>query len=219
VFIGIAAALLPSAKRFASWGKWLETVPLWLMFPVLAFLGAAISVAARATGLAYDSVFGLTDLYRLATNLPFFAVGIYMYRHSGARLTFLRVPVLLILATVPLAVYAGKYTHGQGRLIGELAVLIEALMMWLSVAVVLRLFHDLVQRDTYVTRFLSDSAYSVYLFHHVLVVGLGIMLLDYQIGAWLKFAIVCGTSLIVSSLMHVLLIRRSRVAQLLFNGK
>ncbi len=219
LFIGLAAALLPQLKRFVALGKRLETVPFWLMLPILALFSAAASVAARATGHAYDSVLGLTTLYRLATHLPFFAAGIYMYAHPGARLTFLRTPMLLVVATLPLAIYAGKYTHGQGLLIGEFAVLIEAFMVWLSVAAVLRLFHDLVRRDTYVTRFLSDSAYSVYLFHHILVVMLGSALLDYQIGAWLKFSIVCGTSLIVSALIHRLVISRNRVAHMLFNGK
>ncbi len=219
LFIGLAAALLPRMKRFASLGARLETLPFWLMLSILALFSAAVSVAARSTGVAYDSVLGLTTLYRLATNLPYFAVGIYMYAHSGARLTFLRTPVLLVLATIPLAIYASKYTHGQGFVVREFASLIEAAMVWLSIAGVLRLFHDAVKRDTHVTRFLSDSAYSVYLFHHILVVMLGVALLDYQIGAWLKFSIVCGTSLIVSALIHVLLIRPNRVASMLFNGK
>ncbi|MGI4720801.1 MAG: acyltransferase family protein [Janthinobacterium lividum] len=219
LFIGFAAALLPRLARFGSWGKRLETLPLWLMFPALALLSEAASVAARATGVAYDSVLGLTTLYRLAEHLPYFVAGIFMYAHPGARLTFLRTPVLLLVATLPLALYAHEYTRGQGFVIGEFAVFIEAVMVWLSVAAVLRIFHDLVQRDSSVTRFMSDSAYSVYLFHHILVVVLGSALLNYRMGPWPEFLIVCGTSLVVSALIHDLFIRRNRVAHMLFNGK
>lgn len=219
LFIGLAAVLLPRVKRLAAWGTWLDTLPVFLMLPVLALLSTAVSVAARATGIAYEPVLGLTSLYRLASYLPYFVVGMYMFGHTRARLTFLRTPVLLGVAALPLAIYAARYTHGHGLVISEAAYLVEALMVWLSVAVVLRLFHDLVQRDTQVTRFLSDSAYSVYLFHHIIVVVLGMALLDDRIGAWPKFLIVAVTSLIVSALIHVLLIRRNRAASMLFNGK
>jgi glucan biosynthesis protein C len=219
VFIGVAAAILPRVQRFGFIGCRLEALPLALMILILALFGSLVGVAARATGVAYDSFLGLTSLFRLATYAPFFAVGVLMHGHSGLRKNFLRVPTPLIFASLPLALWAHGYTRGQGFVVSEMAIFVETIMVWLSVAVVLRLFHDLVREGSRLTRLLSESAYSVYLFHHIVVVVIGLILLDYPIGAWLKFLIVGTTSLSVAMLVHVTMIRRNRVARLLFNGK
>ncbi len=219
VYISIAALVLPLLTRFAGRGKTFDALPLWLMLPLLATFSLFFSAAARATGVAYDNIFGLTSLFRLATYAPFFAVGIYMYWHAEARTTFLRIPLLLSAVALPLAIQANTWTRGHGLAIGEIALFFEQWMIWICVAGVLRLFHDFVRRDDKVTRFLSDIAYSVYLFHHIVVLAGGVALTHVALGAWPKFVIVCGLGLGVSILLHLTLIRHSRVARLLFNGK
>lgn len=219
VYIGVAALVLPVMSRFARYGQRLDDVALLLMLPLLAAFSVVVSIAARATGVAYDNVLGVTSLFRLATYAPFFAVGIYMYWHAKARFTFLHVPLILGIAALPLALYANSWTRGHGFVVGEIALFCEQLMIWICVATVLRLFHDFVRRDHAVTRFLSDIAYSVYLFHHILVVIIGVALANVALGAWPKFLIVSSIGLAVPILVHVMVIRRSRVARLLFNGK
>lgn len=219
VYISVAALILPVMTRFTRFGHSIGGTSLTLMFLLLAAFSVVVTIAARATGVAYENVLGLTSLFRLATYAPFFAVGIYMYWHAKARNTFLHTPLILGLAALPLAVYANSWTRGQGFVVGEIALFCEQLMIWICVAVVLRLFHDLVRRDHAVTRFLSDIAYSVYLFHHILVAILGIALADMALGAWPKFLIVSSIGLAVPILVHVTMIRRSRLARLLFNGK
>lgn len=219
VYVCSAAVVLPQLKRFHHLGSKLEEVSLLFMLLTLAFMSVVATLGARATGVAYDSILNLTSLLRLATNAPFFLVGIYMYAYPRARDTFLRVPTPLIVLALPLSVYTAGYIHGHGFLIGEGAIFLESLLVWTSVAIVLRIFHDVVKLDSPLTRFLSDAAYSVFLFHHILVVVIGASLTNYPINIWLKFTIVCTASFFASALVHVLVIRRSRVVRLLFNGK
>ena len=89
LFICSAAIILPWMKRFKLVGQKLEAAPLALMLPVLALFSISTSLVIRSTGIAYESIFGLTSLFRLVTQLPFFAIGIYMHGYSGARKTFL----------------------------------------------------------------------------------------------------------------------------------
>ena len=223
LYIALAALLLPLVRplvtRFGPQLDWLEKRPLIIMLPALALFSEAFSVAARATGIAYEDVFGLTSLFRLASYAPYFIVGIFMYTHTQARETFLKTPLLLIVAALPLGVLAHHYTRGHGPLIGEAALGLEYLMIWISVAAILRVFHALFRSDNRITRFLSDAAYSVFLFHHIIVVALGVLLLDYPIGAWPKFFFIASVSLGLSALLHIAIIRRNRFARLLFNGK
>lgn len=219
LYIAIAALLLPLARPLAPWLERLERLPLIILLPGLALLSLSFSLAARVTGVAYEEVFGLTSLFRLATYAPFFVVGIFMYTHTPARETFLKTPIALIAAALPLAVLAHHYTRGHGAAVGEVALLLEYLMTWISVAAILRIFHALFKRENRITHFLSDAAYSVFLFHHIIVVALGVALLHYPIGAWAKFFFIATVSLGLSALLHTFIIRRNRIARLLFNGK
>lgn len=219
LYIAIAALLLPLARPLSPQLERLAGAPLLVMLPALALLSMGFSLAARITGVAYEEVFGLTSLFRLATYAPFFVIGIFMYSHTRARETFLNTPIALIVAALPLAVVAHHYTRGHGAAIGEVALLLEYLMIWISVAAILRIFHALFKRENRITHFLSDAAYSVFLFHHIIVVVLGVTLLNYPIGAWAKFIFIASVSLGLSSLLHIFIIRRNRVARLLFNGK
>jgi glucan biosynthesis protein C len=219
IFVFGAALVLPRLKYLEILTKRIETLPIMLMFPALALFSLVISLSGRSTGIAYESIFSLTSIFRLVTYVPYFIGGIFMFGRPELKATFLKVPAVCILVTLPLASYFDNYTHGNTFAISELALLGKVLMIWLSIAGVLRLFQDLVQRGSRITYFLSDAAYTVYLFHHILVVTVGIMLLNFEMNLWLKFLIVSSSSLFGSALIHTTLIRRYLTLRLLFNGK
>ena len=219
IFIFGAALILPNLKYFHFLTRSVKTVPILCLFPMLALFALCISLLARATGISYESIFGVTSIYRLSTYVPYFIGGIFMFGHPEIKKIFLKIPAITVLITLPLAVFFEGETRGEIFIVGEMAVLAKALMVWLTIAAVLRFFQILVTRETSVTRFLSDAAYTVYLFHHVLVVLVGIALLNVEISAWWKFLIVSSTTLIGSGLIHAKVIRRYPIAQFLFNGK
>jgi glucan biosynthesis protein C len=219
IFTGIAAIIFQKPGLFKRFGCWLEKQPILMIFSILAGCSFIASLVTRSTGISYDMLLGLTNLARLAEYGPFFAIGIFMFRSSEARITFTRIPILYILMTLPLALIAREYSYDHGFLTNELALFVQFLMTWSSVAIILSLFYKFMLKSNHLTRMFSDAAYTVYLFHHVIVVMVGVALFSYQIDIWLKFIIVCATSLSCSLLIHILLIRPNRVARLLFNGK
>lgn len=219
VFILVAAIVLPKLPTAENINKRINSLPTLWALVVMSFLSIFASLLVRSTGIAYDQIFQLTTLYRLATYGPFFAVGIYMYKNQDVHQKLLRVPVSGLVLAVPVAAIAQTYSHYPSALVREFASFVEIFMAWVSVAAVLRLFHELVKKDSPLTRFLSDSAYTVYLFHHVFVVLVGFVLIEYSFGSWLKFLIVCTASLGGSMLIHVKLVRRNRAIRFLFNGK
>jgi glucan biosynthesis protein C len=219
IYIALAAVLLPWFRAFASLGKRLEQIPPALLLPALAALSLALSLAARATGFAYESPLGLTSLFRLATGATYFAAGIFMYHHTNARQSLLSSPAKTIVFALPLAMFAHEYIHGHGLIVGEIALYVEYLMTWICLSVILGLAHQLVRTASSITQFFSDSAYSIFLFHHLLVFAIGYAMLGYAMGAWIKFFLVCTGSLALSCLLHYAVIQHSRVACLPFNGR
>ncbi len=83
------------------------------------------------------------------------------------------------------------------------------------------LFYKFANYENRVTRVVSDSAYTVYLFHQALVVLVAIWLARHMTGApaLLKYSIVVATVLLVTIAAHQLLIARRPLLRFLFNGR
>ena len=160
VFIFLASLALPAFRNVSILGRTTDSLPVFAILLSLASFGFLISAVARSTGMAYDSVLQLTSLFRLSIYAPYFIVGTLMYRHEGIRQIFFRVPLTGLLLALPLALYAQKYAHDPSIVVREIAHFVEILMTWIAVAAVLRVFHDLVTKESLITRFLSDSAYT-----------------------------------------------------------
>jgi glucans biosynthesis protein C len=219
IFTLVGSVAFPMLKRItrrASYSRWLTIPVLMLCLPVASYV---VNVAARATGLAYESPFGLTSLFRIANYLPFFLVGMLMYQSPQIKQVFLKIPASLALLAIPAAVYFGGHIHSPIEVIAESAMFLQLLMTWLAVAAVLNLFTAFFNQPSTATRFFSESAYSVYLFHHPFVVILGFGLLASSSGSWMKFILVCSGSLAIAISIHLFIIRKYWLSRLLFNGK
>jgi glucan biosynthesis protein C len=186
-----------------------------LMLTALWFVTVSL---ARLTGLAYAYLGGITTLGRIAFYLPFFAVGIAMYHLPGIRRTFLRVPPVLALFAIPLGVYLNGFRRVHG-FVAELAAPAEQLMAWICVAVVLQLFYRFIRRESRMATTMSDASYSIYLFHHFLMVVCVLLLMPLSLGALPKFFLASIIVFGIAATLHLALVRRSRVLRLLFNGK
>ena len=219
VFIFLAAMILPAVKSLESFDLPPGAKNLPAMLSLLTLTAALTSWIVRSSGVAYDQIFHVTSLNRLGTYLPFFFFGIVMYKSAEMRQRFFQTPSILMIFALPILLSAQNYRDDTSLAIREMAFLVEIFMTWISVAVVLRIFHDVVKTESALTRLLSDSAYTVYLFHHIIVVTGGTLLIQLPLPVLTKFIIVCITSIGLSLLIHTMLIQRSRVARFLFNGK
>jgi glucan biosynthesis protein C len=215
VFTAVLAWLLP---RTEGWLR--DTRVTWPVL-LLALTAAtyACNLASRVVPGAYQQVLGLTSLYSLANYLPFFLVGAWMYRAHSVRAAFLRVPVAFFPVALIAAVLAVKGTVGKASWGNELAEIVVLLATWMAVASVLHGFHAVFPRRSRATHFFGDVSYTVYLFHHVIVVALGLLLLPLPWPAWLKFGYVCVATFVLAAAIHMGIIRRVPMLRLLFNGK
>jgi glucan biosynthesis protein C len=115
---------------------------------------------------------------------------------------------------------AGMYVVGDSESLAmrALGLMAQALLAWMAIRAVFALFRRYTDRPSRTFRYLSDASYSIYLFHHLIVIVVATALLSVPIGPGLKFPIVLACASILSLAIYHLLIRRSAVLGYLFNG-
>lgn len=151
--------------------------------------------------------------------LPYFIAGVVMFAWRPSRSAFVARPLWLMVPALLLTVGLAQIEAGPKGWQAEAMQVAHWLGSWISVGVVLGLFDRLFKTSRAYTRLISESAYTVYLVHHLLVVALGTALLSVALPIGLKFLIVCVAAWTIGLGFHVLLIRRVPVLRWLFNGR
>lgn len=219
VYVVLAAAVLPwLSQRIVRIADWRPSHWSVLLF-VLGCVGMLFTVVARGTGIAYISPFGLTSLYRLATYAPYFFVGMAMYFLPTVRQMLLSVPSWLLVVFIPAVMMSNSWSSGHGRLIGEVALFVAIVMTWGSIGALLGVFSRIFRQDSVLVRLSNEISYTVYLFHHLTVVLLGLALSTLTWGASIKFLLLTCLTFTVTFTIHLLLVRRITWLSLAFNGR
>lgn len=129
----------------------------------------------------------------------------------------------MILVTLALAALARWYlpnTHDAGALWQQVTIVyIKELTTWLSCALCFFAFRVLFDKPSKISLYLTDSTYTIYLFHHLGVVVLGFLSLGLSVHVYFKFLLVVLLVSCYTLCMHHFLVSRFKVLRLLFNGK
>ena len=167
----------------------------------------------------YTLLLGTVSLDDLLKYLPFFAVGMILCMAPGLVDRFARRNLLVL--GLALSGLAGMYLTDGRQHVAYRAINIAswALLTWMVVRVVFSLFRDWANRPSPTFAYLSYASYSIYLFHHLVVIATATALLPLPLGAGVKFLIVLAIASIVPLTIHHFLIRRYDVLGYLFNGR
>ena len=196
----------------------IESLAWWESVLLLALGTMAVSLLVRATRVAYVPVFGLTSLYRLSMAAPFFVFGMLVFEVPRLKEAFLAtpfwtaVPALAVSLTLTGVPWKASFAS-------ELLLLSSWLATAALTAVVIRACYWLFPRRSSFTQVVAESSYSVYLFHHVLVILFGVAILDEAVWIGVKFLFVATATSITGIALHYLLISRFRLTRMLLNGK
>jgi glucan biosynthesis protein C len=90
---------------------------------------------------------------------------------------------------------------------------------WASSLLCLWLGRILLNRPSKALRYLADASYTIYLFHHLVVIVLGLFLLPMPIAPEVKFLVVVAATATINIFIHRYIIQRLWWLELLFNGK
>lgn len=223
IYFAMTAAVAPQLRRMAAirperWSP--RTTDSIFVVALAAGVGAPLATAVVAKLLpSLDAyVLGLVQFSTVLGYLPFFAVGVMLCAYPRMLDRFARItPWVVVLA---LCAGAGMYVaSGQESLAGKaLFVLSRALLAWMVVRAVFWFFRRYLDRPSATFRYLSDASYSVYLFHHIVVILAATWLLGVDTSGWLKFIAVLTIASLIPLAVYHFLIRRHALLARLFNG-
>lgn len=97
--------------------------------------------------------------------------------------------------------------------------LLHGVGIFAAIHLVVAAFSRWCQRDRAVLRYLADTSYSVYLFHHAIVPVLGWLLIGFTLPLLLKYLLVVAGAIAISLWLHHRLVRPFALTRLLFNGE
>ncbi|MBU2707635.1 acyltransferase family protein [Zooshikella marina] len=189
---------------------------LILLLPMYDFfvigLGKVIPIYSISLG-------GIT-LFSFLIYLQYFLFGLFLYRNKNMQCIFASFQwlylFLLVSACVSLAIVP-KLFSGLGLEVVE--VYLQGLITWLSCQFCFCFFSKLFNRQSRVFFYLSDASYSIYLFHHLIVIYLGLWVVQLELNMYFGFSLIVACAMLLSLCIHHFLILRLPLLRLLFNGK
>jgi glucan biosynthesis protein C len=221
--------LLPALVRICHWTplRDLARRSAAAHWPLLVSLTVpfAGSLLLKSCSLAlpwlYERQLGIGSLFDFMRFGLYFALGVLIASWPLLRQRFVTLPprtaLLLVLAGIAAYVAAAQLATGHGWQARAALVLEYACQSLLTIGAV-RLFMLLSHLLPGLATRIADSSYTVYLFHHLLVILTALALVEWPGPAWVKFLLVCTVAGGVSYQLHRRVISRSALLRRLFNG-
>ncbi|HEX5792394.1 MAG TPA: acyltransferase family protein, partial [Rheinheimera sp.] len=212
----------PTVRRLAQQlnAAIVQRLPLPVFIALLPLCALALAGMNKLGLPMYHSWFGISDLYEILSNLPFFLFGLMLYSSPRWLTQFSNVNLGYALVALAL-LFAAAYVCDQrpGVAWQALGLYCSLFARWVSVALCFSLFNRLVSSSHHHWQFLSEASYSVYLFHHLIVIALGLWLINAGIPPLPGFSLIVIITLALTLAIHKYLIAPNNTLRLLFNGK
>lgn len=192
-------------------------LPIWLLGLLTGIWTLAVEAEITLIGVDFALFDGLLDFTAVFEYAPYFLVGIAARRSASifARLTRWNVPTVIV-GSGALAVFCAAW-QGETRTAIIAAILSSAMAAICMSQTLLAMLFRLFDRPSAIVDRLVDASFSIYLFHHPIIVALAVALLFVALPPALEWLLICLATLAISYAMHQGL-KRSRLLLLLFNG-
>jgi glucan biosynthesis protein C len=225
VYFIIAAALaayLKTPTRIAEkfLGDMFSSVPMIIVIFSMPFLTIMILMLNKIGFPLYSEVLGAFNTYSILIYLPYFAFGAILgcrnellYRFSGIN------PIVAALVITG-SVLVMKHTPISNETIRRITdVYLETLITWMAVSICYYAFYKWFNKPSGKWLFLSDASYTVYLFHHLLVIAIGFLLIRLELHPLFIMMILILIVTIITLYIHKYFVLGFKAARYLFNGK
>ena len=194
----------------------LSRTPIFVVVLLLPVVWICIHALKQFGIPIYSTVLGEISIYSLLIYLPYFLVGIVLASNRELMTRFVQQNTWLCI--IGLALCFGAY-HSPAGDISVIKVYLHTLSIWLSVVLIFKLFHHFFNQGSALWVYLSGASYTTYLFHNILVILVGCVMIHYNVSALAGMCITIVTTTIITLAIHKYLVSRNKTLQLLFNGK
>ncbi len=186
---------------------------------IMMFLLPLSIIGALAVGQIYP-IEHILKTSLLFNYMPFFFFGVLTFHHKTVLEKFTDFPPLYSFLITVVAVLISHYFASLDAYIWYIVkVYFVSIGMWFSASLCFHLFKKFTSFHSNIFRVLSEMSYTVYLFHHLLVIMIGLILIHYGIGGAMGMVLLIVSVAIIAISIHLLLISKVKILSLLFNGK
>ena len=225
VYLVLAFVLVAGILKFVpvpKLSKWLAESPLRLLWLVPLTYWAQYSMG----GGGEDGLFGPTtsvwlepDWIKLSYYGIFFGYGAICFQHKGFHRNAGRFWPVHLLVSVPVFFFAlvlMGWKELEFRY--EIISLCSALFVWLMIFGLIGVFRKFFSGESLKIRFVSDSAYWLYIAHLPLIQVLQIWVSDWPVPSLMKIVVICVVTTALLLVAYRYLIRYTPIGTML-NGK
>lgn len=206
-------------KKIAALTSHMPAYLLALLLPV-ATLGI---YASNKVGFPlYSTVFSAVSVFMVMLYLPYFLFGLAIYYSPEMYRRWITAP-LLPVAILCVCLFAAQSvierTLTEDTMVYEvLSVYLSTSLSWLMSVLIFSVFYRYFQHPSAWGRRISEASYTIYLFHHVIVIALGIAFLNWQVPALIKYVTICVATFFITIVIHEKVINQNRVLKWTFSG-
>lgn len=197
--------------------KSLTTPVCFALFPAFEI----IVLSLNKFGLPiYDSIIGNVSLYTTLTYFPYFLFGLVLAYNKHNMLYFSTRKLIPFLLASLSTFYLYVFLNSLDSFVSSIASnYLHALSTYFLTSFLFSAFFKYSNKKSSIAFFLADSAYTVYLFHHLLVILIGIFLIKLAAPWYIGYPVLIVLVTVSCLVIHKNLILRFKIFRFLFNGK
>lgn len=210
--------LIPIAF-FQTAARQLEELPSIRLFSAAIALILAVKFVVISSGVAYVPFMSVT-LNMVGTYLPYVFIGMMLCLSKDIQQRCLSMPIWPILFTIPTIYFIRPLMKEVGTLLTrELVFVAVVILTLITVFAVIGFFRRCFSTESRVTSFLSDTSYTVFLFHHMLIILFLEMLNPFGLNPLARFVIGCISTFACCLMLHRYVVERFAIPRFLFTGR
>jgi len=191
------------------------------LYIILFFLSILILILVILFSVLSPYIYNkIIDIKSIFVYFPFFILGTLLFSNQKIFKNFIQIPIISTLLMVISFTYFSIYFIESTSNIEKIAYhFFNASSNIFASALCFTLFYKFFNKKSKFFSFLAEASYSIYLFHHLLVVLGAIILIKLNIGGYIGFLLLFLSVTSLSLFIHHFLISKIDILAFLYNGK
>lgn len=208
--------------------NWLNTIftrlaskiPFFVLLIILPLSWIMIKISAKFGIPLYTSIGGVIDIYEIIFYLPYFIFGLWLRENPEKLFKFANINAILSISIIAVALFASSKLDASAGISQAITIqYLKVLVIWFSTSLCFHIFMKYANTHSPAFMFLSDASYSVYLFHHVFVISIGLFLIQVGLGGFTGLMTLIISITLITFVIHKYIISKFSILRYLYNGK
>ena len=168
----------------------------------------------------YSDFMGIFKTFSLLKHLPYFYFGVVLASNINILYRFSNIDPRTSVIIIFFALLSMQYSSFLDEGIQKIVIIYaENIITWLLISISFYVFYKFFNKPSKKWRFMSEASYTIYLFHHIFVIAIGLLLIQLELPSLWSMILLISTTIMITVFIHKYFISKIRIARFLFNGK